>query len=150
MKNLAYSFNGGYTYNREKVGFLSERLFLRENQLEMQIGGEEAMFVEELTKIRESEARAEEIQKKAKLDSKQTIEAAESKAAKILEEAEARGREACNSLIREGQEIADEQYALTLEKTKEECKALIEKARNNEIKTVGFIAERIVRASVNN
>lgn len=108
------------------------------------------MFVEELTKIKESETYADELQKKARLDSKQTIEAANVKAARLIEEAEAKGKDAFDLCIREGQAIADEQYALALEKTKDECKALIEKARENESKAVNFIAERIVRGSVNN
>lgn len=108
------------------------------------------MFVEELTKIQESEAYAEELQKRARLDSKQTLEEARSKAAAIIEAAETRGREICDSLLNEGQKISDEQYALSLEETRKECEVQISKAKANEAKAVKLIAERIVRASVNN
>lgn len=108
------------------------------------------MFVEELTKIKESENYADELQRKAKADSKQALADARTKADKIATDAENRAKDTYDSLMKEGQAKADEQYHLFLEKTKEECNAMIENARNNENKAIELIAERIVRASVNN
>lgn len=108
------------------------------------------MFVEEMTRIKESETYADELQKKAKLNSKQVLDGARAQAVKIIGDAETRGKEIFDRLIREGQNISDEQYASALEKTGRECADMIEKAKANEKKTVDLIAERIVRNSVNN
>ena len=118
--------------------------------LKIRTGGEETVFVEELTKIKESENYADELQRKAKADSKQALAEARTKADKIATDAENRAKDIYDSLMKEGQAKSDEQYRLFLEKTKNECEAMIEKARNNENKAIEFIAERIVRSSVNN
>lgn len=107
------------------------------------------MFAAELTKIKESEAKAEELQKKAKADYKQALEDARARAEQIVEDAENRARDVYDSLLSEGQKISDEQYDLFLASTQKECQAMVDKAANNEIKAVDLIAERIVRASVN-
>lgn len=107
------------------------------------------MFVEELTKIRESESYADELQKKAKLDAKQALAEARTQADRIVEEAENRAGEIYDALISEGQTESDEQYALFLEKKRAECAAMIERARKNESRAVASIAERIVRLSGN-
>lgn len=78
------------------------------------------------------------------------MEEARTKAAKLIETAEAQGKEKFDALIAEGQKISDEQYALSLDQTKQKCAAMIEKAKVNEQKAIKMIAERIVRDSVNN
>lgn len=114
------------------------------------MGGDEAVFVEELTKIKESENKADQLQKKAKTDSKQALEDARNKADQIVEEAQNLAKETYGSLVKEGQAKSDEEYNLFLEKTKNECEQMIEKAKGNENKAVELIAERIVKSSVNN
>lgn len=108
------------------------------------------MFVEELTKIKESENRADELQKKARTESKQILENAKAQSKKIIEGAEARARDIYESLVEAGQKESDEQYNLFLKKTEDECVQMIEKARDNEEKAVEIIVERIVGSSVNN
>ena len=108
------------------------------------------MFVEELTKIKESENYADELQKKAKADSKQALAEARAKADQIALDAENRAKDTYDSLMKEGQAKSDEKYHSFLEKTKNECNIMIENARNNESKAIELIAERIVRSSVNN
>lgn len=118
--------------------------------LKIRTGGEETVFVEELTKIKESENYADELQRKAKADSKQALADARTKADEIALDAENRAKDTYDSLMKEGQARSDEQYDSFLAKTKEECKAMIENAKDNENKAIELIAERIVRLSVNN
>ncbi len=106
------------------------------------------MFVEEITRIKESEAKAEEIQKNAKLESKQSLQAAKVRAQQIIDDADAKAKEIYDTLIKEGQAEADRQYSQFLEDTHKECETLIAKAKDNEDKAVELIAERIVRNSV--
>ncbi|MGN0658676.1 MAG: hypothetical protein ACI4LA_03635 [Emergencia sp.] len=107
------------------------------------------MFADELTKVKESENRAEEILKKAKLDSRQALENARTEAARIVEDAKNRGKETYDSYIRDGQSESDAQYEAYMAKTREECAAMIENARKKQQNATDYIAERIVRASVN-
>ncbi|WP_425755323.1 hypothetical protein ACPW7J_12020 [Ihubacter sp. rT4E-8] len=112
------------------------------------IGGDEPMFVEELTKIRDSEAKADEILKKAKLDAKQSLEAARSEAVKLTDEARAKGKSIYDALVAEGEAEADRQYETFLEKTRDDCRVMKESAKKREDKVIDYIAERIVGASV--
>lgn len=107
------------------------------------------MFVEELTLIKESENKADELQKKAKIDSKQALEAARVQAGQVVEEAQNRAKDIYGKLISEGQAASDEEYEAYLEKTRTSCAEMAEKARANEPRAVELIAERIVEASVN-
>lgn len=107
------------------------------------------MFAEELAKIKESEAQADALQKKAKTDAKQALADAKSRAEQLVEDAQARGREIYDALLKEGQDISDQQYNSFLEATRRECDAMVVKARSNEDKVITLIAERIVSASVN-
>lgn len=127
-----------YNYTREKFDFLEN---LR--------GGEPTVFVEELTKIKESENKADQLQKKAKNDSKQTLDNARMRADQVIEEAENLAKDEYDSLLKEGHSKSDEEYDAFLAETKKNCTQMIEKAKNNENKAVELIAERIVKASVN-
>ena len=106
------------------------------------------MFVEEITRIRESEAQAEELQKNAKLESKKSLSDAKTQADRIVEEAELKAKEIYDTYIQEGQEEAEKQFEQFIKETHEKCDALIAKAKDNEDKAVELIAERIVRNSV--
>lgn len=107
------------------------------------------MFAEELTKIQESEAKAEQLQKQAKLDAKKALEDANAKAAQIADEAGNRAKDIYDSLLTEGQKISDQEYEEFLASTKEQCLVMAAQAQKNENKAVNLIAERIVNASVN-
>ena len=106
------------------------------------------MFVEEITRIRESEAKAEELQKNAKLESRKSLSDARAQADRIVEDAEMKAKEIYDTYIQEGQNEAEKQYEQSLRETHEKCQMLIAKAKDNEDKAVELIAERIVRNSV--
>ena len=108
------------------------------------------MFVEELERINESEDKAEELQKKAKVDAKLILEDARTKARQRLEAAEASAKSTYDQLVREGQLKAEEQYKSFLEQTREDSTEMIKHARDNEKKAIELITERIVKISVNN
>ncbi len=124
----------GYNYNREKFEILTR----------FRIGGEEAVFATELTKIKECEAKADQLQKKARADSKQILETAKAKADQIAEEAENRAKDRYDSLLAEGEKISQEQYDLFLNSMRSQCEAMVDKAKNNETSAIDLIAERIV------
>ncbi len=102
------------------------------------------MFATELTKIKECEARADELQRKARADSKQMLEAARAKADQIVEDAENRAKDMYDSLLAEGEENSQQQYDLFLDSMKDQCKAMAEAAKEKEISAIELIAERIV------
>jgi len=106
------------------------------------------VFVDELTKIKESEDKAEEIRKEAKVDSKKKLEEAHAQAADILEKAEAEAKTIHDSLVKEGTEKSEAEYAAYLSKTEEDCKRMAEAAAAREEKAIALIKERIVRAGV--
>ena len=106
------------------------------------------MFVDELVRINESESKAEELQKKARIDSKQTLEDARAKAEQIIEEAEARAKSVYDEHVKEGQLTSEEQYEAFLEETRQDCIQMIKHAKGSENKAIKLIAERIVSISV--
>lgn len=107
------------------------------------------MFAEELAKIKESEEKAEQLQKAAKTQAKQALAEAKSKAEHKLEEAEKKAQEIKDALHGEGQDISDEQYRAFMAQTEKDCADMIAKGQENADKAVQFIAERIVSTSVN-
>lgn len=107
------------------------------------------MFAEELTKIQDSESEAEEILKRAKLDSKQALEAAKAEAAKLIEDAKTKGKEIYDTFLKEGQEESTRQYDNFFAKTRQDCSAAMKAAAEKQDKAIAFIAERIVGSSVN-
>lgn len=107
------------------------------------------MFAEELAKIKEAEAKADELQKKAKIESRQALAAAGVKADQIVENAENRAKEMYDSMLAEGEKISRQQYDLFLDETEKQCRDMAEKAAAGENKAVDLIAERIVSGSVN-
>ncbi len=107
------------------------------------------MFAEELTKIQDCERQAEEILKKAKLDSKQALDDARAEAAKLIEDAETKGKEIYDAFLKEGQEESARQYDNFLAKTRQDCDAAMKAAAEKQDDAIAWIAERIVGASVN-
>lgn len=97
-----------------------------------------------MTKIKECEAKADQLQKKARADSKQILETAKAKADQIAEEAENRAKDRYDSLLAEGEKISQEQYDLFLNSMRSQCEAMVDKAKNNETSAIDLIAERIV------
>ena len=106
------------------------------------------MFAEELAKIQESESKAEEILKNAKLDAKQALTDAKAEAAKLVEDAKAKGKVAYDAFLAEGQTESDRQYEAFLAKTRADCRDVIDAALKKQDLAIDYIAERIVGASV--
>ncbi len=101
------------------------------------------MFAEELTKIKDSEAQAEQILKQAKLDAKKSLAEAAQKAEQIIEDAKTRSRACEDSLIAEGETIAGSQYDEALADFKKQCQQMEAQAESREKRAVELIIERI-------
>ena len=108
------------------------------------------MFAEELNMIKNAEDKAAEMKHQARLDAKALTAEAQAEVSRLIDEAFALEKEECNKLIKEGHAIADEEYAKTISDAQTLCKEMAAKAKVNEEAAVKFIAERIVKSSVNN
>ncbi len=106
------------------------------------------MFVDELSKIIASEEKADEIQKSAKAESRNNLEDARARAAKIIEDAEGKARDIYSSLIAEGDQTSDQEYSSYLKQTEKDSSQLMGQAEDRKNKAVDLIAERIVNLSV--
>ena len=102
------------------------------------------MFVEELTRIKESEREADTLQRTARSDSKQLLEEARTRAAATIEAAENEAKDLYQSLLAEGKAQADEEYERAMEESRLKCRNMIEAAEQNRKQAVDFIVERIV------
>ena len=107
------------------------------------------MFIEELTRIQEVEAKTEQMLKEAKASSKRNLEDAKTHAAKILADAEGKAKDIYDALIREGEQTSADEYANFLSETENYCIAMVGQASAKKQQAVDLIAERIVSASVN-
>ena len=106
------------------------------------------MFAEELLKIKECEAYAEELQKSAKTEAESLVAEAESQARQIIAEAKALAKEKVDALLAEGQQIAQAQYDAAITATEAQCAKMASDIKNKEPEMVKFIVER-VKSSVN-
>ena len=106
------------------------------------------MFAEELNMIKNAENEAAEMKHQARLDAKALTAEAQAEVTRLIDEAFAREKEECQKLLKEGQAIADEEYARTISGAQTLCKEMAAKAKANEEAAVKFIAERIVKSSV--
>lgn len=106
------------------------------------------MFAEELNMIKNAENEAAEMKHQARLDAKTLTAEAQAEVTRLIDEAFAREKEECQKLLKEGQAIADEEYAQTISGAQTLCKEMAAKAKANEEAAVKFIAERIVKSSV--
>lgn len=106
------------------------------------------MFAEELNMIKNAENEAAEMKHQARLDAKVLTAEAQAEVTRLIDEAFAYEKEECHKLIKEGHSIADEEYAQTISGAQTLCKEMAAKAKANEEAAVKFIAERIVKSSV--
>ena len=106
------------------------------------------MFAEELMKIKESEAYAEELQKSAKTEAESLVAEAESQARQIVAEAKVQAKNQVDALLAEGQKFAQEQYDAAITATEAQCAKLASDIKEKEPEMVKFIVER-VKSSVN-
>ena len=107
------------------------------------------MFIEELTKIQETEAKADQMIRDARAGSKRTLEEARTQAQKILTDAEGEAKEIYEGFISEGEKISAKEYEDFMKKTQADSDAMIERANAKKQQAVDLIAERIVNTSVN-
>lgn len=108
------------------------------------------MFVEELSKIKGCEDKAEKIRKDAKAKSVKSIEAARAEAEKIIEEAESKSADIHEGGIALGEEESEKDYNASIEGTRKQALQLSEKAKPNMEKAVTLITERIVKVCGDN
>ena len=106
------------------------------------------MLAEELKRINESEAEADELQQRAKAESKDIIDEARIKAEKTLRDAENHAKDIYDRLIGEGAAEASAGYDSYMESIRHDCRVLADRAKEREEDTIAMIAERIVRRSV--
>ena len=107
------------------------------------------MFEDALNQIKDAEEQAEKMKREARASAKTLKENANTEVNKLIDQAFADEKEKCQELIRQGQEIADRQYAEAIASAEALCTELREQAASRQDKAVDFIAERIVESSVN-
>ena len=77
------------------------------------------------------------------------MDAANTKAGVILAEAEEKAREIKEQYLAEGQELAQKQYNEAISGAEKQWQEMAKKAGEKQDRVVNFIAERIVKSSVN-
>ena len=82
------------------------------------------MFAEELAKIKESEAYAEELQKSAKTEAESLVAEAESQARQIVADAKILAKKKVDDLMSEGEELAQAQYDAAITAAEQQCREL--------------------------
>ena len=108
------------------------------------------MFVEELSKIKECEDKAEKIRKDARTRFGKDIEEARTEAEGLIEQAETKAAEIRENAIKLGEKESGRNYDASIEQARKEAARLTEKAKPNMQKAVAFIVERIVKVCGNN
>lgn len=105
------------------------------------------MFEKELDVIRAAEQEAEDLVKKAGIDSKSILAEGKRAAAKTLETAEADRRKIFEGYVSDGTEIADRNYANAMAEAERKRTAIAEDAHDRLDQAVDLIVERIVSTS---
>ena len=108
------------------------------------------MFTEELSVIRQTEDAAEKMKKEARSEARMMTEKANTEAGELISWAENQAKDCFEALVKEGQDTAQEEYEQAIAEAERLCGAMAEEAGKNQDRVVKFIAERIVKASVNN
>ena len=106
------------------------------------------MFAEELAKIKESEAYAEELQKSAKTEAESLVAEAESQARQIVADAKILAKKKVDDLMSEGEELAQAQYDAAITAAEQQCRELADAIKEKQPEMVKLIVER-VKSSVN-
>ena len=106
------------------------------------------MFVEELEKINQSEANADQIVKDSKEEAKKIIEEAKAEAREILNRAHSKADNVYKDYLEEGRSEADGQYEKYMKDIEASALRMLKEAGENRQKAVDLIAERIVSNSV--
>ena len=111
-------------------------------------GGAKSMLDAEITRIRECESKADELQRKAKNESKRILDDARMEAERIIKDAEDNARKIHDRLVDEGRIEASAAYDSYMDSIRQECVALADQAKQSEDEAIEMIAERIVGRSV--
>jgi vacuolar-type H+-ATPase subunit H len=106
------------------------------------------VFAEELAKIKESEAYAEELQKSAKTEAESLVAEAESQARQIVADAKILAKKKVDDLMSEGEELAQAQYDAAITAAEQQCRELADAIKEKQPEMVKLIVER-VKSSVN-
>lgn len=107
------------------------------------------MFIDEFTRIRDSEANAEKIVRDARSGSRRMLEEARLQAQHKVAEAEEKAREIYDAYIAEGEKISADEYEDYLRQARIDSDKMAEKAEVKKQQAIDLIAERIVSTSVN-
>ena len=107
-----------------------------------------SVFAEELIKIKESEAYAEELQKSAKTEAESLVAEAESQARQLIADAKTLAKDKVDALVAEGQDIAQAQYDAAITAAEQQCADLADAIKEKQPEMVKLIVER-VKSSVN-
>ncbi len=107
------------------------------------------MFAEELNLIKDAEEKAEQMKREAKISANNLTGDAKAEVTGIIDAAFAYEKEKCQELITQGQEEAQRRYDAAIEAAQNLCTDMREEAKTREKEAIKFIAERIVKSSVN-
>ncbi|MEG1222039.1 MAG: hypothetical protein RR967_07060 [Anaerovoracaceae bacterium] len=107
------------------------------------------MFIDVIKQVKISEQDADQIKVNGINQKKMLIDNAKTEAENLLVEADKLARSKYDEILDSGQQEAEEQYKKHMEYVDDMCKMIEEKAHRNQAETVAFIAERIVKDSVN-
>ena len=110
---------------------------------------DESLFADELNLIKEAEAQAEQIKKSAKAEAKSAVEDAGAEAAKLIAEAETKARMIFDTLVSEGNEIAQREYDEAIADAETKANEMEAAAAGKKDEAIEHIVERIVNISVN-
>ena len=97
------------------------------------------MLDAEITRIRECESKADELQRKAKNESKRILDDARMEAERIIKDAEDNARKIHDRLVDEGRIEASAAYDSYMDSIRQECVALADQAKQSEDEAIEMI-----------
>lgn len=104
------------------------------------------MLAELLKEIRGLEEKADEIRRRAHVESRRIIQEAEQKAAELVAQSIAAAEEEGRKIIAAAEEEAQNQALLFQERTAEQINSLVAAARARQEKAISMVMERIVKS----
>lgn len=107
------------------------------------------MFSEELAKIVESEEKADQIIKDAKIEEKKILEDAKTRKEEIIADAEQEGKAFYQTKIDEGNNIAQTNYDDFIDDVRKQNQDIQSRAEDKMDDVANYIYERVVNNSVN-
>lgn len=108
------------------------------------------MFIDVIKQVKNSEQDADQIKVNSINKKKMLIDNAKAEAENLLAKADREARQKYDEILELGEMEAAAQYKKHMEYVEDTCRMIEEKSNRNQAETVAFIAERIVKDSVNN